>query len=159
MDSPIRAIAEFYAHALAIEREAAERYGEFAAWFDSKGEEVLAGLCRELAGMEHAHFLELARASSNLLLPDVNDAAYRWLPGGSPEVIAREDFMRVATARDLLRTALHAECRAVDFFDWVARTTPDDGVRLLAAEMAAEERQHVDWVLKAIEYRPANALT
>jgi rubrerythrin len=155
MHAPIRSVEEFYAHALAIEREAAERYGEFAAWFDSRGEDVLAGLCRELAGMEHAHFLELARASAHLALPDVHEAAYRWLPGGSPEVIAREDFMRAATPRDLLRTALHAECRAVDFFDWVARTTPDEGVRQLATSMGAEERQHVDWVMKAIEYRPA----
>jgi hypothetical protein len=105
--------------------------------------------------MEHAHFLELARASAHLLLPDIAEGGYRWLDDISPEAPPRQDFMRVAAPGDLLRVALHAECRAVDFFDWVARTTPDETVRSLARSMAAEERQHVEWVMKAIEYRPA----
>lgn len=153
MAVPIRHVEEFYAHALAIEREAAERYTEFASWFDAKGEESLAGLCRNLAHMEHAHYLELARASAHLRLPDAPEESYRWLGGLSPEVVPEEDFMRAARPRDLLHLALHAEHRAVDFFDWVARTTPDEGVRVLARGMAAEERQHVEWVTKAIEYR------
>ena len=151
----IKTIEEFYAHALAIEGEAGERYTEFASWFDAKGEETLAGLCRNLAHMEHAHYLELARASAHLRLPDPPDEGYRWLGAISPETVGQEDFMRAARPRDLLNLALHAECRAVDFFDWVARTTPDEGVRVLARGMAAEERQHVEWVTKAIEYRPA----
>jgi len=155
MAAPIRYVEEFYAHALAIEREAGERYTEFASWFDSRGEEPLAGLCRNLAHMEHAHFLQLARASAHLRIPDVPEEGYRWLTGVSPESVPHEEFMRAAQPIDLLRMALHAECRAVDFFEWVVRTTPDEAVRALAREMASEERQHVEWVMKAIEYRPA----
>ena len=58
---------------------------------------------------------------------------------------------RTGCLRLLQTFALHAECRAVDFFDWVARTTPHEGVRTLARGMADEEREHVDWVMKAIE--------
>ena len=155
MAAPIRHVEEFYAHALAIEREAGERYTEFASWFDAKGEDVLAGLCRNLAHMEHAHYLELSRASAHLRLPDILEEGYHWLGDFSPELVLHEDFMRAAGPRELLSMALNAEMRAVDFFDWVVRTTPDEGVRALARGMAAEERQHVEWVSKAIEYRPA----
>jgi rubrerythrin len=153
--APISSIEEFYAHALAIEREAGERYTEFASWYDARGEDVLAGLCRNLAHMEHAHFLELARASAHLILPDIEAGCYSWLGPESPESGSHEDFMRVAGAAELLGIALHAECSAVEFFEWIARTAPDDGVRLLARGMAAEERQHVEWVRKALDYRPA----
>ena len=151
----IRTVEEFYAHAIAIEREASERYTEFASWYDARGEDVLAGLCRNLAHMEHAHFLELARASSHLLLPDMPADSYSWLGAESPEMGSHEDFMRAANPAELLGIALHAECSAVEFFEWVARTTPDEGVRILARGMAAEERQHVEWVRNALDYRPA----
>ena len=155
MDGPvIGCVEEFYAHALAIEREAGERYTEYSAWFDARGEDELARICRDLSQIEHAHFLELACASSELSLPEIPVSGYLWIDG-SPEVRPHEDFMRAARPRDLLRIALHAECRAVDFFDWVVRTTPDEGVRLLARGMADEEREHVEWVMKAIEREAA----
>lgn len=151
---PIRTVEEFYALALVIEREAAERYREFETWFFERGEEVLAGLCRNLAQMENAHFLELVRASRHLNLPPFPDD-YRGLEAGSPEAIAREVFYRVAEPRHLLEVALHAECNALAFFEWVERTTSDESVRALARGMAAEEQQHVEWVQKALEYHPA----
>ena len=155
MPRPIRTVEEFYAHALAIEREAAERYSEFETWFFDRGEEVLAGLCRNLAQMENEHFLELVRASAHLKLPAIGVSGYQWLESGSPEAAAREVFYRVAEPRHLLEIALHAECNALAFFEWVARTTNDDSVRLLARGMAAEEQQHVEWVQKALQYHPS----
>lgn len=146
---------EFYAHALAIEREAAERYGEFGDWFLQRGDEVLAGLCRNLAQMEQEHFMELVRASQHLQLPVIGASEYRWLGSSAPESPARELFHRVAEPRHLLEIALHAECNALAFFEWIARTTPDAPVRALARAMAAEEQQHVEWVQKALEYHPA----
>ncbi len=157
MAKPIRTVEEFYAHALAIEREAAERYAEFETWFFDRGEEVLAGLCRNLAQMENAHFLELVRASRHLNLPPFPQD-YQWLEAGPPEAAAREVFYRVAEPRHLLEVALHAECNALAFFEWVARTTPEEAVRSLARGMAAEEQQHVEWVQKALEYHPSRHL-
>ncbi|HYC35597.1 MAG TPA: hypothetical protein VEC19_04190 [Usitatibacter sp.] len=55
MIEPIRTLEEFHAHAIAIEREAAERYDEFASYFRDKGEAVLSGLCANLARMESDH--------------------------------------------------------------------------------------------------------
>ena len=154
----IHSVEDFYAHALAIEHEAAERYAEFETYFHDRGEEILAGLCRNLAEMENEHYLQLAAACRGLKLPALKEDEYQWLEGGSPEAGAREVFYRIAAPRQLLEVALHAECNALAFFEWIARTTRDDSVRALAREMAAEEMQHVRWVQQALEYRPASHL-
>src|SRR4029078_7286394 len=56
MHPPIETIEAFYANALPIEREAAQRYDEFARHFEERGEDALAGLCANLADLERRHF-------------------------------------------------------------------------------------------------------
>jgi rubrerythrin len=153
MPRPIATVEEFYAHALAIEREAAERYAEFAAWFDERGQAVLAGLCGNLAGFERDHYRELVRGCEHLELPAIDVADYLWLEGVPPESAERELFYSAAQPRHLLEIALEAEMRAHGFFVWVARTSGSKAVRELAAIMAAEEAEHIAWVRDAIEYR------
>ena len=148
----IATVEEFYAHALAIEREAADRYAEFEAYFTERGEEVIAGLCRNLATAEREHFEELARACWNLTIPAIDAANYRWLDAASPEAPARELLYRVASPRQLLEIALVAELRARAFFVWVARTAPLHSVKELASVMAAEELEHVARVRQALDY-------
>lgn len=151
----IRTVEEFLAHALAIEREAAERYREFEAYFRDHSQEILAGLCGNLAGLEEEHFALLVKESRGRKLPVIAADEYRWLESGAPEAAARELFYRIASERHLLEVALHAEREAQRFFEWVALGTPDKKVRELAREMADEEAQHVRWVEQAIEYRPS----
>lgn len=152
MPAPIATIEEFYAHALAIEREAAERYEEFAAHFEDRGDEVLAALCRNLATLERGHFEELAASCASLALPPIAAVGYRWLEGASPEAPARDLLYRIASPRHLLEIALAAEWRAREFFVWIARTAPSLAVREQASVMAAEETEHVRWVREALEY-------
>lgn len=152
--APIASIEEFFAHALAIELEASERYAEFEAWFRERGEPVLAGLCHSLARLEHEHFAQLSRRSRGMPLPAIAAGKYCWLESEAPEAPAREVFYRVANARQLLEVALGAECAALAFFEKVTRTSPHAEVRALAREMAAEEAQHVRWVRNALEYHP-----
>lgn len=154
MRCPIDTVEEFYAHALAIEREAAERYTEFEAYFTDRGEDVLAGLCHNLAVLERSHFDALLRDSRGLKLPAIPANRYRWLEAGSPEAAARELFYRVASERHLLEIALQAEKNAQRFFEWVAEHAPSEPVRALAAEMAQEETEHVNWVNSALQYLP-----
>jgi rubrerythrin len=151
---PIRSVEEFYAHALAIEHEARERYAEFEGWFRERGEEVLAGLCRNLAQAEGAHFKELEKACRHLELPVIDASDYQWIDAGSPESPRREALRRVARPRQLLHLALAAERNAAAFFEWVAGTSPDARVRELAHELAAEEEHHVRWVRDAMQYHP-----
>jgi rubrerythrin len=155
----IRSVEEFYAHALAIEREAAERYREFRDWFGERGEEILAGLCGSIAEVEQEHYLALAAGSQGLALPILEPGEHLWLEAGSPEAPARELFYRVAEPRHLLEIAFQGEKNALAFFMWVERTTEDPRVRAAAREMAQEEEAHVRWVGNALEYHLATSAT
>jgi rubrerythrin len=152
--TPIATPEEFYAHALAIEREAAERYLEFAEWFEKRSTS-LAELCHRLAALEREHFETLAEACARLELPEIAAGDYRWLERDWPEAGPREHFYAATTSRQLLQIALAGEKRAHAFFVWVARTAPDRGVRELAALMAAEENEHIAWVSEALERNTA----
>ena len=154
MRKPIQTVEEFYAHALAIELEAAERYAEFESYFRDRGEVVLAGLCANIGRMEGEHFRELVAASRHLRLPTIHNGDYKWLEAGSPEAPARDFFYRVATPRHLLEVALQAELNALAFFQNVAITSDSVEVCKLARQMGDEERQHVLWVRNALEYHP-----
>ena len=157
MRKPIATVEEFYAHALAIELEAAERYLEFEAYFRDRGEVVLAGLCANIGRMEGEHFRELVAASRHLRLPAINPGDYKWLEAGPPEAPAREFFYRIATPRHLLEVALQAELNAFAFFQHVGVASDDVEVCVLARQMAEEEKQHVLWVRNALEYHPVDS--
>jgi rubrerythrin len=158
MPQSIHSVEEFLAHALAIEREAAERYREFEAYFRDRGEEVLAGLCGNLARLEEEHFQLLLRQSRDRELPAIEAGRYQWLESGAPEAAARELFYRITNPRHLLEIALHGERQAQRFFEWVALTTPDAAVGALAREMAGEEEEHVAWVEQALAYTPSTLI-
>lgn len=155
----VRTVEEFYAHALAIELEAAERYAEFETYFRARGEVVLAGLCANIGRLEGEHFRELVAASRHLQLPAIAPGDYKWLETGSPEAPARECFYRVATPRHLLEIALQAEMNAFVFFQHVEMTSDSVEVCALARQMAEEERQHLIWVRHALEYHPSSPVT
>jgi rubrerythrin len=152
MPRPIDTLELFYAHALAIEREAAERYEEFRAWFEDRGEEVLAGLCAGMAREERHHYERILRAARGRALPSIDASRYQWIDMASPEAPAHELVHRVATPRQLLEIALAGEVAARRFFRWVTRTSRDPGVRAAARSLAREEAGHVRWVTDALQY-------
>ncbi len=158
MLEPIATVEEFFAHALAIEREAAGCYREFREHFADRGEEVLAGLCGNLARFEQEHYELLFERAKSLALPELPPERYRWLVSGPPECADRDLVFRVATPRQLLEIALKAERDAKRFFEWVSGTTASDEVHALADEMAREEAEHVQWVTRALEYVRADGV-
>lgn len=151
----IGSVEEFLAHALAIESEAVMRYREFQAYFQDRGDDVLAGLCNNLAHFEQLHLDQLAERAKGLTLPAIATDGYRWLDGRSPEATAHEVLYRIASPRQLLEIALLAEHRARTFFEWVAGSAGDPQVARMASEMAKEEDEHVGWVSRALEYLPS----
>jgi rubrerythrin len=158
MPKPIASIEEFYAHALAIEHEAAERYREFERYYHDRGELLLASLCANLARAEAAHFDVLLETSRELRLPSLAPGAHRWLESGSPEAPARELFYRVAQPRQLLEIALAAELAAQAYFERAGAAESPSEVRLAALEMAEEERRHVGWVREALAHLAATPI-
>ena len=154
----IGSVAELYAHAIAIEREAAATYGEFAERMADEGREELAAVFSMLAGAEAEHLETLERRTDGIELPALRTHEYKWLDAGIPEVPARELVMRLMTPRQALAIALHAEHRAYAFFEHASWTAADPGVRALAREMAGEEREHIETLACLLEATPAPAL-
>jgi rubrerythrin len=152
MPEPLHSLEAFYAQALAIEREAAERYREFEAYFAARSEAVLAAICGMLARMEADHYAQLARACEGMALP-APDAALGLGAEAQGESAPRKEFYRIANAEQLLEIALEGEIRAQRFFAWAAASAIDPAVRELADEMAHEEARHIRWVTQALSYR------
>ena len=154
IDSP----AELYAHAIAIEREAAERYREFSRRMQDEGREEVAEVFGLLACVEQEHLDTLMYRTEGIALPKIDEGRYKWLDAGAPETAARELIYRLMTPRHALTIALHAEQRAQAFFEHVYWTSSDPALRALAKEMAAEEREHVDMVSKMLGDTPEPTL-
>lgn len=143
-----------YAHAIAIEREAAERYSELAERMDDEGREDLARFFAELAKMEAEHLETLERRTAGLALPAIAPGEHLWLQDGAPEAAPHDLVFRLMTPRQALAIALAAERRAQAFFEGICWSAADPALRTLAHEMAAEEREHVALIARMFEAMP-----
>ena len=150
----IKTVPELYAHAIAIEREAAQRYAELAERMRDQANEDLAALFDGMAAVEAGHFAALKHRSAGIALPALATHDYKWLGDVAPESAARELVFRLMTPRGALLMALAAENRAQAFFEHVLLTAHDPDLRALAREMAAEEQEHVLLVERMLERTP-----
>ena len=150
----IRSAGQLYAHAIAIEREAAERYSEFAERMSDLGNPAVAELFDRLAGFEAEHLETLLRRTDGVALAAIAPGEYGWLDAAAPETAARELIFRLMTPRHALEIALAAEKRAQAFFEHVLVTAEDPALRALAKEMAAEEQEHVGLVEQLLADTP-----
>lgn len=148
---------ELYAHAIAIEREAAERYAEFAERMDDLGNEATAEVFATLALYEAEHLEALLRRTAGVELPESKENEFSWLDDGPPETAARELVYRLLTPRQALLIALSAERRAQAFFEHVLMTAQDPALRALAREMAADEQEHIALIERLLERTPEPA--
>jgi rubrerythrin len=154
----IHSTPELYAHAIAFEREAAERYSEFAERMLDEGRNDLAELFGMLARAEMEHLDTLEKRTEGIALSPIAEGRYKWLDAQAPETVARELVFRLMTPRNALAIALQAERRALAFFDHTAWSTSDPGVRSLAREMAADEREHVALLARMLGETPEDSL-
>lgn len=150
----IQSAPELYAHAIAIEREAAGRYGELAQHMADRGNEAVADVFSALARMETEHLDALETRTAGLALPKIAADRYQWFDKGAPETAAHEWLFRLITPRQALAIALEAEKRAQAFFERVLLTCEDPELRALAREMAQEESDHVSMVAQLVERTP-----
>jgi rubrerythrin len=146
----IHSLPEFYAHALAIEEEAAARYRELGDQMTEHHNPGAAELFFRLAGLERKHAAEIGRRAQGVSLPQIAPWGYQWQGAESPETAPHESAHYLMTPWHALELALANEKRAVEFFESVARTSRDEAVARLAQEFAAEERMHVTYVEQAL---------
>ena len=154
----IRTAPELYAHAIAIEREAAERYAELGERMRDEGREDLARVFTLLGDLESEHLQTLEARTLDVALPPIPGTGHHWLEEGAPDAATRSLVYRLMTPRMALAIALQAEMRAQAFFEGVFMTCEDPALRALAREMAAEEQQHALLIERLLESTPPSDL-
>jgi rubrerythrin len=153
--SQVRTVEQLYAHAIAIEREAAARYAELGERMSDLGNDVVGELFLRLAQLEKEHQRLLERRADGLALPALAPGEYDWIGAEAPENAAHDLVLRLLTPHSALEIALGAEERAAEFFESARRKIADPAAAELAAEMAAEEGVHIAWVKSALRRTPS----
>ncbi|MBI5275870.1 MAG: ferritin family protein [Burkholderiales bacterium] len=132
-------LEHFMAEALVMESEAAQRYAQLADVMEACNNTEVAELFRKMAGYEREHANAIAERMGwhEHTMPDVV------LAHEPPEAIAPEELHYLMQPWHALRLALAAEKNAELFFSTAVRIAECDEVRKAAAEMQAEEAEHV----------------
>jgi len=139
-----QSIEEFMAQALAMEREAAQRYEEIADAMEMHNNREVAQLFRTMAGYEAKHAEAIMDEMNWVDAPGVPPGA--WPAVESPEMIPGAAVHYLMPPWPALELALAAEQRAEAFFAELARTASDESVRRAAIGLRDEEAEHVAMV-------------
>ena len=141
-----RTLQDLMAQACAFEREAVERYTEFADVLETHNNREAAALFRQLATQEARHAEELMRSMGWHQPPA--PAAQQPAPRGA-DLQQAHYLMQPWHA---LQVALEAEREARDFFAALVRRSDSEEVRRAAQRLQAEEQEHIDmlqgWLAK-----------
>jgi rubrerythrin len=154
MSTAPRTLEEFMTQALAMEREAVERYTEFADAMEVHNNNEVAALFRTMAGYEGKHAEQIMAQMGWTQPPAPPTTGFGWLGFEGPETVPIDDVHYLMRPWHALQLALAAEQRAVAFFGRLAEAATDDAVRRAALEMQAEEREHVELVQAWLEKIP-----
>lgn len=150
----IDSVPDLLAHAHALESEAAERYGELAAQMETHHCPELAALFRKMAEIEAKHVAKVETLAEGREIAHRDAWDYRWTNAEGPETTHFSLARYGMTAHEALSHMLDNEHRAVAFFDSVAGAARDAAVGAMAADLAAEERQHVALLQAWLERYP-----
>jgi len=144
----------FYAQAIAIEREAAARYREFAHQMAGYGNARTAELFLRLARFEAEHAEQLLEKSAGMKLPSIEQLRRGLIEGSRSEVATYEFLYRRVLPHHALLMALAGERRAKAYFERMSGTSADPEISKLSAALAREEAEHVAWIEQALAAEP-----
>ncbi len=141
--SPIESIAEFLAHAEALELESVESYEQLADSMEVHNNPEIAKLFRKLAHFGEKHAQEVTELAKGMTLPEISPWDFKWSTPDSPENASMDEAHYLMDTHQALEIALINEIQGQQFYASVAATTSNDEVRKLASEFAGEEAEHV----------------
>lgn len=147
---PERSVEELLAHALAIEREALERYRELVKVMETHRDFATADLFQRMANGEKEHLAALQRLVDDRELPRIAPWEYAWYVE-NPETIRHQDLEYGMPPRRVLLLALEAERGAAAFYEQVVSAARTTEVKSLAERMLKEEREHVELLSQWLE--------
>ena len=141
-----RTLTEFMAQALAMEREAAQRYSDFADAMEIHNNREVAALFRKMAGIERKHAARIMVEMGWKDTPALPSGKPSWEGFEAPETTPGDEVHYLMQPYHALQLALLNEQRAERFFARLARAATVEPVRAAARELQAEEQEHVKLV-------------
>lgn len=152
------AFEDFMARAYVMEIDASERYDDFADQMEVHNNLEVAQLFRKLSQIEGLHAKRILK-EMGWKKPPKTLLAWRWDDAEPPETAAVTDLHYLMQPWHALEIALRNELRAEKFFARIVRSVKTPAaVKKVAADMAAEEREHVrlirDWMKRVPEPEP-----
>ncbi|MDK9704126.1 MAG: ferritin family protein [Sulfuritalea sp.] len=142
----IATVPELLAHALAMETEAAERYGELAVQMETHRKTAVAAIFRRLEAAEKKHLGEITHLCRNVELPHYAPWDFKWNGVESPEAIDTGRVHYQLSVREAILLAYEHERKAAEFYTGVANSAQAADVKALARQFAAEEQEHIGWL-------------
>jgi rubrerythrin len=143
MSDKIKDLDTFLVYSMTLEEEAAERHDELADMMGVHNNPEVAATFRKLAHYSRLHAQEIRDRSEGHDLPVIAPWEFGWESMEGPEtgdISAVNYLMNNAQA---LQLAMGNEQRAFDFYDQISRESPVPEVAAMAAEFAAEEKEHL----------------
>jgi len=144
----------FLAYSVALEEEAAERHDELADMMDVHNNPDVAETFRKLAHYSRLHAREIRDHSEGHDLPVIAPWDFGWANMEGPETADIGDVNYLMNTRQALKIAEGNEQRAHDFYFDISQNSPNEAVRALAGEFAAEEKEHLELLEKWLESCP-----
>jgi rubrerythrin len=139
----MKSVEEFLAHAINLESEAADRFGQLADAMDTCGNHEVGKLFRRLSDYSRLHLADARARSGFRDIPAMKSGDFIWPGVESPEtaaIWAADPFI----GRDqALEIAMDAETASQEYYQSVLDTTTDPEIKALAKEFAEEESEHV----------------
>ena len=134
-----RNLPELYAHAIGIERDAANQLEKLQHFVREAGNEQLAEELEKIVREEREQHELICLGTAGAKLPEMSGWEYSWHYMGA--AVNRPAAPR--NVHEALAQALGVERRTQAFYIDVAENSPNESVRAFSAEMAADEQRHI----------------
>jgi rubrerythrin len=136
------ALALFFAHSIELEREAQERYAEFAQSMATHHNAEVAAFFRRMVDEAAQHLAEVSELAQGMQLPTLHAWEFDWPDVESPETANYEALHYRMSLRDAMQIALDNERAAERYYRGCADGSDDARVTRIAGEFADEEASH-----------------
>lgn len=145
----------FYAHSVELEREARDRYTEFAESLATHHNDAVARFFSRMADEAQLHLDEVAALAGDLELPSLPAWDFDWPDAEAPETAPYESLHYRMSLRDAMQLALDNERAAEAFYRDYAQRSDDPRVVRIATAFADEEATHAAALEAQIRAVPA----
>lgn len=136
-------VAEFLAHAIKLEEDAATRFADLSEAMKSYGNKDVAEFFGKMAHFSRLHLAEARKRSGFHKMPEMSEGDYKWKTEESPEAASMEGSHYLMSLEYAFRLAYESEMSGYNFYNDIATNTTDAEVRVMAVEFAEEEAEHV----------------